>query len=157
MENPDHVTSNVKFYPAKGKWLLSLEEWHSPKVLGQFNVMKCKLVFLKMQLQKTIHLKCTTRYAQCEQFQNQEQFHSPLYTQYSFVFIKGKYFFTENSFRIKQNSLYMHYPFLFLKGKRVLEWKHLFVLVCNGCYCAVWHNLRIVYWLSLESSIAIFF
>lgn len=92
MENPNHVTSNVKFYPAKGQWLLSLQERHSPKVLGQFYVMKCKLVFLKMQLQKTIHLKCTTRYAQCEQFQNQEQFHSPLYTHYSFVFIKGKYF-----------------------------------------------------------------
>lgn len=83
---------------------------------------------------------------------------SPLYTHYPFLFIKGKhFFFTENSFRIKQTSLYKHYPFLFLKGKRVLEWKHLFVLVCNGCYCAVWHNLRIVYWLSLESSIAIFF
>lgn len=86
-----------------------------------------------MQLQKTIHLKCTTRYAQCEQFQNQEQFQSLIYA----LSIPETFFFTENSFRIKQTSLYMHYPFLFLKGKRVLEWKHLFVLVCNGCYCAV--------------------
>lgn len=93
-----------------------------------------------MQLQKTIHLKCTTRYVQCEQFQNQEQFKNQaksLIYALSIPFHQREIFFIENSFRIKQTSLYKHYPFLFLKGKRVLEWKHLFVLVCNGCYCAV--------------------
>lgn len=69
---------------------------------------------------------------------------------------KGNIFYREQ-FQNQANLLIKHYPFLFLKGKCVLEWKHLFVLVCNGCYCAVWHNLRIVYWLSLESSIAICF
>lgn len=58
-----------------------------------------------MQLQKTIHLKCTTRYAQCEQFQNQEQFQSLIYALSIPFHSRETFFFYREQFQNQANLL----------------------------------------------------